>query len=202
MTRTVDRRAFMGGTAVVALSAGTVGLAPARAGEQTGAAEVRGGFATPVQVQKAAQVTLPDLRGDYDYEVTRTEDEWRAMLNDEEYNILRKGSTELPETGDLWKVFDDGTYHCRGCELKIYDSTWKVDVELGWNFFRHSVPDAVLTGIDGPVIEYGQAMGGPDNMIEIHCRRCGSHMGHIVRVGRDPLHCINGQSLTFQPISA
>jgi len=195
----------MGGTAGAALMIGSV----ARAGDQTSDHDVRAGFSSgsghpdsPRDAARAAEIELPDLHGDYDFEVTRTEEEWRAMLSDEEFYILREGGTELPETSDLWNVFEEGTYHCRGCELKIYDSTWKVDVGLGWNFFRHSVPDTVMTGIDAPVTEYGQQMGGPDNMIEIHCRRCGSHVGHIVRVNRDPLHCINGKSLTFTPINA
>jgi len=148
-------------------------------------------------------LTLIDYQGaHFDERPVALEAVSSAMLSEEEYNILRRGSTELPETSDLWNVFDEGTYHCRGCDLRLYDSTWKVDVGLGWNFFRHSVPDTVLTGIDAPVVEYGQTMGGPDNMIEIHCRRCGSHMGHIVRVNRDPLHCINGKSLTFTPVNA
>lgn len=203
MTNTVNRRAFLGGTAIVALGAGG-----AFAGEQNTGLTVRGGFASPKEATQgpsaaeAHNVEIPDLHGDYTYEVVRSEAEWRDMLSPEEFNILRTGSTELPETGELWKTYDPGTYHCRGCDLRLYDSTWKVDVGIGWNFFCHSVPDATLTGIDGPVVEYGQDPNGPDNMIEIHCRRCGSHMGHIVRVNRDPLHCINGQSLVFKPLSA
>jgi peptide-methionine (R)-S-oxide reductase len=134
------------------------------------------------------------------HEITRAEAEWRARLSNEEYHILRERGTELPETSALWNVFDDGRYYCRGCDLPLFSSVWKRDVNLGWNFFRHAEPDSVLNGIDGPVAAYGQSMGGRDTMIEVHCRRCGSHLGHLLRVRRDLLFCINGRALTFTPV--
>ncbi len=138
------------------------------------------------------------------YEIQHDEAEWRAKLAPEEYAILRDGETEWPKTSPLWQESRDGTYHCRGCELTAYEANWKVELDKGWVFFHHSVRDAVMTGIDGPVRQYGQneMAEGLIAMVEIHCRRCGSHLGHYLNVSGQNLHCINGTALTFRPTSA
>ncbi len=137
----------------------------------------------------------------FPYEVQRTEEEWRAMLTEEEYGILRKGHTEWPKTSPLWQETRNGTYHCRGCELPVFEANWNVQLEKGWVFFKHSVPNSVMTGIDGAVEQYGQSDMGGDAvaLVEIHCRRCGSHLGHYLFVSLQNLHCINGTALEFRP---
>lgn len=135
----------------------------------------------------------------FTYEVRRTEEEWRALLDDEEYVILRGGQTELPASSDLWDETRPGVFGCRGCNLHLYSSEWRAPVDKGWVFFAHSEPNAVLTGIDTPQEAYGMDPNGPGNMVEVHCRRCGSHLGHILLVEGEVLHCINGRSLTFEP---
>lgn len=184
-----SRRAFLGATAFSALLGGLFRTGRANSGPPKPAGAPKTGHA-------------PDMDGAYSFEVTHPEVEWRARLTKEEFHILREKGTELPETSATWNRFDDGTYSCRGCDLKLYDSPFKVDVNLGWNFFQHSAPNAVLTGIDPPVAAYGQPMGSETKMIEVHCRRCGSHLGHLLRVARDPLHCINGKALVFSPTPA
>ena len=150
---------------------------------------------------RAQSATTSD---DFDYEVTRTDDAWKAQLSEEEYKILRQGSTELPKTSPLWDETANGSYACKGCDLHTYDANWKVVLDKGWAFFKHSIPNSVLTGIDGPVPPYGSDMNndGPGAMIEAHCRRCGSHLGHIVIADGMLLHCINGASLTFTQADA
>jgi len=134
------------------------------------------------------------------YEVQRTDAEWRAMLSKDEYNILRKGSTELPKTSPLWNETSEGFYHCKGCSLTSYDGRWKVILDKGWAFFVHSQPNAILTDIDGPVAEYGARMdAGPGAYVEVHCRRCSSHLGHLLIADGQQLHCINGTALDFRP---
>lgn len=140
----------------------------------------------------------------YSYEIVRSEDEWRALLNDKEYEILREGGTEFPTSDPKWNDYTPGEYACRGCDLPLYSSDWRSPIELGWVFFYHAHADAVLTGIDrGDPYGGGDApqMGGPANpkrtLIETHCRRCGSHLGHVVQVEDELVHCINGASLTF-----
>ena len=145
----------------------------------------------------SAATTAPSSES-FSYEITRSDAEWRAMLSKPEYVVLRKGSTELPKSNPLWNHFEPGSYHCRGCDLTVYDSIWKVPVDKGWAFFSQSRENAILMGIDGPVPD-GMSDDGPGAMIEAHCRRCGSHLGHILTVEGTTLHCINGISLTFQP---
>lgn len=139
------------------------------------------------------------------YEIQRSEDDWRARLAPAEYKILREGDTELPKTSPLWDEARDGIYCCKGCDLTLYDSGWKEPLDIGWAFFKQSRPDSILMGIDGSE-PYGR-MGMPDPnrppaLIEAHCRRCGSHLGHILTVKGKTLHCINGAALIFVPGTA
>lgn len=141
------------------------------------------------------------IQGGFAYEVVRSESEWRSMLTDAEYKILREGETEEKFSSPLVKNEEAGEYCCRGCELKIYDQEWQVYPDKGWVFFRHSDPNAVLTSVDG-----NPYISGVDvreyTLIEVHCRRCGSHFGHVLTVDGETLHCVNGTSLQFHPASA
>jgi len=176
---TLHRRAFLSGTAVAAITL-TQATAPSAVAGAAGNADQA-----------------------FAFEITRTDDEWLGMLTREEYVILRKGSTELPKTSALWNNTAEGTYCCRGCDLTVYDSVWKVELDKGWAFFKQSRENAVLMGIDG---EPPDGMAPEDDrfgaIIEAHCRRCGSHLGHILPVEGKTLHCINGASLQFRPANA
>ncbi|MEM8570221.1 MAG: peptide-methionine (R)-S-oxide reductase [Pseudomonadota bacterium] len=147
-----------------------------------------------------ANVTAGPANFDFKFEVTRSEEEWRAMLTDAEYRILREGGTEVPKTSPLWEETRAGTYHCRGCGLPVYDAEWKKVLDKGWLFFYHSMPHAAMMSVDGVEERY---IDGEDfailSAIEVHCRRCGSHLGHILIVDGQLLHCINGTSLVFEP---
>lgn len=137
------------------------------------------------------------------YTVTRTDAEWRDRLNPIEHYVLRQGGTEAPRTGPFWQTTEVGTYACKGCDLTLYDSLHKVELERGWTFFRHSRKDSVLTDIDLGQNGADDPFAQMQAMMEAHCRRCESHLGHIVALpemaGR-PLHCINGFALTFHKI--
>lgn len=145
-----------------------------------------------------AKTTHPDSEKMV-YEVIRTEKEWIEQLGEFSYFIMRKGLTEEPKSSPLWKEFADGTYHCKGCDLTNYESKWKVPLDKGWVFFDHAVEDAVLLGMDGPVEQYGQMASSDKVLKEIHCRRCGGHLGHLVVIQGVMTHCINGAALTFKP---
>lgn len=138
----------------------------------------------------------------FTYEVTRSEAEWREMFNDFEYRILREGNTEPQYTSPLARQFEDGVFNCRGCDLELYSSRWREDPDKGWVFFRHAQPDAMLMSIDGPQEAYGQMGLESLTNIEVHCRRCGSHIGHILLVNNKILHCLNGCALDFVPAQA
>ncbi len=180
MTKRPTRRALMRGAALAGAGAMLPAAAPARS------------------VPKYGDT-------DYQYEVTRSDAEWRALLSEHEFNILREGGTEFPKSDPKWDDYSAGTFACRGCDLPLYTSDWRARVGHGWVFFHHALTDAVLTGIDrGNPYASGSgapAMGGPGNpkrtLIEVHCRRCGSHLGHVVKIDDDLLHCINGTSLGF-----
>ena len=152
-----------------------------------------GAFALPA----AGGADVPAGRDPFDYEVTRTEAEWRALLG-ADYAILREGRTEEPMSSDIWAESRKGRYDCRGCELTQYQWETKVNLPKGWLFFVASEPNAQLMSQDSSA-----PMGDDPNImnieIEVHCRRCGSHMGHILLVEGQVLHCINGASLTFRP---
>ncbi|QPH52630.1 peptide-methionine (R)-S-oxide reductase [Pontivivens ytuae] len=139
-----------------------------------------------------------------DYEVVRSEAEWREQLTEDEYAILREGGTERPHSHPLSQDYRAGEFLCKGCGLCVYVSRWREQVDKGWVFFRHAQPDTVLMAIDGPEEAYGQAGMGLESLtnIEAHCRRCSSHLGHILIVERKLLHCINGTALTFEPAEA
>lgn len=149
-----------------------------------------------------ANITSPELVDTpFAFEVQRTEVEWRAILSQQEYLILRENDTEWPMTSPLWNDYTVGDFGCRGCSLHLYSSDHRAPIDKGWVFFYHAQPDAVLTSIDqgNP---YSMAADASEALIEAHCRRCGSHLGHILMVDNEIVHCINGTSLVFNAAKA
>lgn len=126
------------------------------------------------------------------FEVTRTEAEWRAMLSKAEFYVMPDEGTERAGSSPLDKVYSAGTFHCRGCDLPVYSSKTKFDSGTGWPSFYQSLPNAVRTKDDRKLLR---------TRTEVHCRRCGSHFGHIFDDGPKPTgkrHCLNGVSLVFK----
>lgn len=152
--------------------------------------------AAPALLSTQAKAHTPTDEG-FTYEVTRSDAEWRDMLSEDQYSIMREGATEPRFSSQLWEEMSAGHYHCRGCDLTVYDSDQKIMLLIGWVFFYHSRANSVLTSIDVIPAEYGDALGDAETMMEVHCRRCGSHLGHIVPHDDTPLHCIDGASLVF-----
>jgi len=128
---------------------------------------------------------LPSSKTEFAYEVRYSDEEWRARLSPDEYRVLRQGGTEQRHSHYLTRETGPGIYNCQGCDLPIYTSSQKVILDIGWVFFKHALPDSVLLGVDS-------------GRIEAHCRRCGSHMGHVLYVETEILHCINGTALDFK----
>ena len=126
------------------------------------------------------------------FEVQRSDAEWRAMLTDLEYRVMRREGTERPFTSPLDKNYASGTYFCRGCDLPLYSSEAKYDSGTGWPSFWQSLPGSIGTKDDRKLLVV---------RTECHCRRCGSHLGHIFDDGPAPTgkrHCLNGVSLVFR----
>ncbi len=125
------------------------------------------------------------------FEVTRTDDEWKAMLSELEFKVMRKAGTERAFTSPLDTNWDGGSYHCRGCEQKLYSSDHKFDSGTGWPSFYQALANATETQPDRKLFGV---------QTEVHCDRCGSHLGHIFDDGPAPTgkrHCLNGVSLKF-----
>lgn len=139
---------------------------------------------------------LSDANASETFEVTHTDAEWRALLSAEQYDILRKEGTERAYTSPLNNEHREGVFACAGCELALFSSSTKFDSHTGWPSFWAPLENAVATRQDrsfGVVRE------------EVHCRRCGGHLGHVFDDGPEPTglrYCMNGLALTFKPLSA
>ncbi|GLS40517.1 peptide-methionine (R)-S-oxide reductase [Mesorhizobium tianshanense] len=130
------------------------------------------------------------------FEITKTEAEWRAILSDAAFNVLRKEGTEYPGTSPLLNEHRKGIFACAGCDLPLYSSETKFDSGTGWPSFWQEIPNAV-----GETVDRSLGM----TRTEVHCRRCGGHLGHVFNDGPPPTglrHCINGVALTFKPATA
>ncbi|MDE8350219.1 MAG: peptide-methionine (R)-S-oxide reductase MsrB [Acidocella sp.] len=147
-----------------------------------GAILVARGFDTPAPAQ-AAEV----------FEVSHTDAEWQKILTPAQYNILRQQGTETPFSSPLLNEHRAGVFNCAGCALPLYSSTTKYDSHTGWPSFYKPLANAVATSDDNSI--------GMDRT-EVHCRRCGGHLGHVFPDGPPPTglrYCMDGLALTFTP---
>jgi peptide-methionine (R)-S-oxide reductase len=127
------------------------------------------------------------------FEVTLPDAEWRKRLDATSYAVLRKAATERPFTSPLNKEHRAGTFACKGCDLPLFSSRTKYDSGTGWPSFWRPLPAAVRTSTDH---DLGYAR------TEVHCRRCGGHLGHVFKDGPPPTglrYCMNGVAMRFLP---
>jgi peptide-methionine (R)-S-oxide reductase len=125
------------------------------------------------------------------FEVTKSPEQWRAILTPQQYAVLREESTERAGTSPLNAEHRRGTYACAGCALPVYSSEAKFESGTGWPSFTSPIRDAVRTKEDP---------GFFGSRTEVHCRRCGGHLGHVFDDGPKPTglrYCMNGAAMKF-----
>jgi len=126
------------------------------------------------------------------FEVTLTDAQWKAKLSPAAYQVLRHENTERPFSSPLNDEHRAGVFSCAGCALPLYSSKTKFDSGTGWPSFWAPLPNAVRSRDDGSL---GMSR------IEVHCRRCGGHLGHVFDDGPKPTgkrYCMNGLAMTFK----
>ncbi len=123
-----------------------------------------------------------------------TDAQWRQRLSPDQYRVCRQHGTEPAFTGAYWDEKTPGVYRCAGCGEVLFDSSTKYDSGSGWpSFWQPADPNAVATDVD---TTHGM------RRVEVHCARCGSHLGHVFPDGPRPTgerYCINSLSLTLEP---
>ena len=127
------------------------------------------------------------------FEVTKTDAEWQKVLTPEQYSVLRKHGTERAGTSPLDKNYAAGDYHCAACDLTLYTSDAKFDSGTGWPSFFKPVENAIGTSVDKSFFS---------TRTEVHCHRCGGHLGHVFEDGPKPTglrYCMNGVAMKFVP---
>ncbi len=128
------------------------------------------------------------------FAVTKTEAEWRALLSPEAFGVLRQDRTEVPFSSPLDKLSTAGTYSCAGCNQPLFSSSTKFDSGTGWPSFYAPIENAVATSADNSLFM---------KRTEVHCSRCGGHLGHVFDDGPEPTgkrYCLNGVALSFAAI--
>jgi peptide-methionine (R)-S-oxide reductase len=126
--------------------------------------------------------------------ITRTEAQWRALLTDEQYEVLREKGTERAFSGRYDKFYEPGAYSCAGCGLDLFSSRAKFNSGTGWPSFYEPSDPAHVRLVD----DFGFFM----RRTEVRCARCDGHLGHVFEDGPPPTglrYCMNSVALTFRP---
>jgi peptide-methionine (R)-S-oxide reductase len=128
------------------------------------------------------------------FEINKTKEEWKKQLTAEQFEVLREEGTEYAFSSPLDKNYAPGLYHCAGCDLAVYSSDTKYDSGTGWPSFWKPLDNAIGTREDRTLFFQLRT--------EVHCRRCGGHLGHVFDDGPKPTglrYCMNGVAMKFVP---
>jgi peptide-methionine (R)-S-oxide reductase len=127
------------------------------------------------------------------YSVKKTDDQWREELSPMQYEVARHAATERPFSGAYWDHWDDGKYQCVGCGEVLFESKTKFDAGCGWPSYSEAVNAEVIERIRDD--SHGMVR------IEVRCKNCGSHLGHVFPDGPEPTgerFCINSAAIDFK----
>lgn len=131
--------------------------------------------------------------GNNAFEIVKSEAEWRRLLTPDQFRVLRQHDTERPGSSPLDREKRPGTFHCAGCDLPLFSSQTKFDSGTGWPSYTAPLEGAIGTSVDRSLFT---------TRTEVHCRRCGGHLGHVFDDGPAPTglrYCMNGAAMTFKP---
>jgi len=156
---------------------------------------LRRDFLTMVGIAAAGGIVRPDLAlaKEDGFEVAKTDLEWRSILTPAQYDVLRQEATEPPGSSPSLHEHRKGIFVCAGCELPLFRSETKYDSGTGWPSFWSPIEGAVATRSDTTLWM---------ERTEVHCHRCGGHLGHVFKDGPPPTglrYCMNGLALKFVP---
>ena len=127
------------------------------------------------------------------FPVTKTDAEWRAQLTPEQFSVLRQHGTERPGSCALNHEKRAGTFACAGCGQDLFVGKTKFESGTGWPSFNDPLPGSVETTVDSSHFM---------SRTEVHCARCGGHLGHVFDDGPAPpglRYCMNGVAMNFKP---
>lgn len=125
-------------------------------------------------------------------EIEKTDEEWKGVLTPEQFRVLRQAGTEHAFSGEYWDSHEQGIYRCAGCGEELFDSSTKFDSGCGWPSFYE--------GLDPEKIEEHEDTSFGMRRVEVVCKKCGGHLGHVFPDGPKPTgmrYCINSASLKF-----
>ena len=126
--------------------------------------------------------------------IKKTDEEWRKQLTPEQYHVAREKGTERAFSGAYWNNHKDGVYRCVGCGAQLFSSDTKFDSGTGWPSFTQPLDDSNVE------MEEDRTLGM--RRIEVHCKKCGTHLGHVFpdgpREAGGQRFCINSCSLNFE----
>jgi peptide-methionine (R)-S-oxide reductase len=148
-----------------------------------------------VAVAATAKYLYPsgEARAEPQFEIMKSEAEWKRSLSPEQFQVLRQEATERPFSSPLNNEHRHGIFACAGCGLALFKSETKFDSGTGWPSFYAPIEGAVGTSRDVKLVV---------PRIEVHCHRCGGHLGHVFDDGPPPTgkrYCMNGLALKFTP---
>jgi peptide-methionine (R)-S-oxide reductase len=137
--------------------------------------------------------SIAEAAGGASFDIVRSEEEWRRLLTPAQFRVLRQHDTERAGSSPLSQEHRAGTYLCAGCDLPLFSSETKFDSGTGWPSFWAPLAGSVGTSEDHRLFLI---------RTEVHCSRCGGHLGHVFEDGPPPTglrYCLNGIALNFVP---